>query len=256
MSENPVAQFYDDLATDFHVLYEDWDGALARQGETLGEMIHSTLGVAPVNILDCACGIGTQAIGLALQGHHVTGTDLSPVAAVRAAREATRRGLNVATQTADMRALPFIDDAFDVVVCADNSLPHLLTDGDIAKALAEMCRVMRSRGLLLISTRPYDEILQARPTATPLRLHNSGISRTISFQLWDWHADGEHYDLEHFQLDSRGGNWFVKVRRATYWALTRERLATFAQRAGFVELAWIMPEEGGFFQPLLHARRK
>ncbi|MGY5060876.1 hypothetical protein ACWDFR_43675 [Streptomyces sp. 900105755] len=38
-------------------------------------------------MLDCSCGIGTRAIGLALRGHRVTGTDLS----VRAAATSTCR---------------------------------------------------------------------------------------------------------------------------------------------------------------------
>lgn len=256
MGDNSVAQFYNDLAADFHVLYENWDSALACQGEVLEQTIRSSLGVGHAKILDCACGIGTQAIGLALRGHHVTGSDLSPVAAARASREAARRSVNLATLVADMRALPFTDDTFDVVVCADNSLPHLLTDGDVKKALEEMCRVMRGGGLLIISTRPYDEIVQSHPVATPLRLYKSEKSRTVSFQLWDWHADGEHYDLEHFQLDNSSGGWFVKVHHATYWALTRERVATFAQRAGFVKSSWTMPEESGFFQPLFSAQRE
>lgn len=55
-----------------------------------------------------------------------------------------------------MRALPFADGAFDVVVCADNSLPHLLTPQDVTRALGEMCRVARPRGLVVVSTRDYD----------------------------------------------------------------------------------------------------
>ncbi|MGW0601569.1 class I SAM-dependent methyltransferase [Streptomyces sp. NPDC002776] len=71
---------------------------------------------------NCSCGTGTQAIGLALCGHRVTGNDLSPRAVARVAREATRQCLSLRTAAADMRRLPFADGRFDVVVCADNSL--------------------------------------------------------------------------------------------------------------------------------------
>jgi 2-polyprenyl-3-methyl-5-hydroxy-6-metoxy-1,4-benzoquinol methylase len=37
-----------------------------------------------VNVLDCACGIGTQSLGLAKLGYHVTGSDLSADAVRRA----------------------------------------------------------------------------------------------------------------------------------------------------------------------------
>lgn len=239
-----VARFYDQLAADYHLIYDDWDGSTERQGRALDTVIRAALGPEPATVLDCACGIGTQAVGLALRGHRVTGTDISPAA--------------------DMRALPFGDGSFDVVVCADNSLPHLLTDDDLLTALGEMRRVLRDGGLLLISTRPYDQIRRSRPVSTAPQLHGSGAGRTVTFQLWDWSEDGERYDLERFQLipaddddtgDDTGDDWRVEVRRTTYRALTERQLAALVTDAGFDGPAWRQPEDSGFFQPLLTARR-
>jgi SAM-dependent methyltransferase len=252
MPESSVAHFYDELADDYHLIYSDWDAGMRRQGDALDALI----GRDRAEVLDCSCGIGTQAIGLALHGHRVTGTDLSHRAAARAGREAARRSLGLSTAVADMRRLPFPDGRFDVVVCADNSLPHLLTEQDVHAALAEMRRVLRPGGLLLVSTRPYDDLLRDHPVSTPVHVHRSagGGERTVTFQLWHWHDDGEHYDLEHFQLRPAGGQWRVKVRRTAYWALTKDRLAGLAAKAGFPGARWRMPQETGFFQPLLVAR--
>ncbi|WP_370150765.1 class I SAM-dependent methyltransferase [Streptacidiphilus sp. EB129] len=254
MDDASVARFYDQLAADYHLIYGDWDGAVVRQGKALDAVIRSALGAEPVTVLDCACGIGTQAVGLALQGHRVTGTDISPVAAERAGREAARHGLEMTTRDADMRSLPFEDAAFDVVVCADNALPHLLTAEDQATALGEMRRVLRRDGLLLVSTRPYDGIRQSHPASTTPQSHGRGRDRTVSFQLWDWHEDGERYDLELFQLIPDGDDWRVEVRRTAYWALTSQQLEGFVTGAGFDRTAWLPPEDSGFFQPLLTAR--
>ncbi|MFF9105183.1 class I SAM-dependent methyltransferase [Streptomyces rubrogriseus] len=255
MSERSVAHFYDELADDYHLIYSDWDASIRRQGDALDALV----GRDGVEVLDCSCGIGTQAIGLALRGHRVTGTDLSPRASARAGREAARRGLSVRTAAADMRRLPFPDGRFDVVVCADNSLPHLLTEQDVHAALAAMRRVLRPEGLLLVSTRHYDDLLRDHPVSTPPQVHRAAgcaddRDRTVTFQLWHWHEDGEHYDLEHFQLLPAGEEWHVQVRRTTYWALSQDRLAGLAAEAGFVDVRWQMPQETGFFQPLLTAR--
>ncbi|MFM9373720.1 class I SAM-dependent methyltransferase [Streptomyces sp. Da 82-17] len=270
MSDTPVARFYDELADDYHLIYADWDASIRRQGEALDALVREARGTGaePATVLDCACGIGTQALGLAGRGHRVTGTDLSPRAAARASREAARRTVPLRTAAADMRQLPFDSGQFDVVVCADNSLPHLLTADDVHAALAEMHRVLRPGGLLLVSTRPYDELLRDRPASTPPQVHPDtggaaqGRGRTVTFQLWNWHDDGEHYDLEHFQLlpapraTAPDDDWRVRVRRSTYWALGSARLTEWATRAGFTGVEWRTPRQTGFFQPLLMARAK
>ncbi|WBO61838.1 class I SAM-dependent methyltransferase [Streptomyces camelliae] len=251
MSESPPARFYDDLADDYHLIYADWDASMRRQGDALDAL----LGQDRAALLDCACGIGTQAIGLALHGHRVTGTDLSPRAVARAVREAAHREVTLRAAVADMRRLPFPDAEFDAVVCADNALPHLLTEQDVLAALTEMRRVLRPAGRLLVSTRPYDDVLRDRPASTPPQVHRGadGDGRTVTFQLWHWHEDGEHYDLEHFQLLPADGAWRVEVRRSTYWALGRDRLTSLVADAGFTDPEWRMPQETGFFQPLLMA---
>jgi ubiquinone/menaquinone biosynthesis C-methylase UbiE len=254
MSERSVRQFYDRLAADYHLIYPDWAASVARQGASLNKLISAQLGDGPQTVLDCACGIGTQAIGLAVCGHRVTGSDLSPTAAARANREAGIRDVMLATAACDMRRLPFQASRFDVVVCADNSLPHLLTAHDLHAALSEMRRVLRDDGLLMISIRAYEQARRQHPTSTAPQVSQGSDGQTITFQLWDWHADGEHYDLHHVQLLPDGETWTPRVRRTTYWALTQRQLTDYVIDAGFTEPVWHQPEESGFFQPLLTAR--
>lgn len=160
MSETSVTRrFSDELADDHHLIHADGDGSVRRQGRALDALP----GRAGAAVLDCSCGIGTPAAGLARHGHEVTGTDLSPRAAARAAREAALREVTLRTAAADMRRLPFPDARFDAVVCADNSLPHLLTAQDVHTALTEMRRVLRPGGRLLLGTRPCDDLLRTGP---------------------------------------------------------------------------------------------
>ena len=250
MTDTSARDFYDSLAPDYHRIFADWDASMARQAAALGALMDP----GPLRILDCSCGIGTQAIGLALAGHRVVGSDLSPVAAARAAAEASVRGAPVPTAAADMRQLPFASSAFDVVVCADNSLAHLLTAPDVAAALAGMRRVLRDGGLLVLTVRDYDEIRRTRPGATPPQVSGDPDGRMVTFQLWHWHEDGERYDQEHFQLVPADGDWAVRVRRATSWALTRAQVEEFVSGAGFLDVRWHEPASSGFSQPVLTAR--
>ncbi|MFI8071840.1 class I SAM-dependent methyltransferase [Streptomyces sp. NPDC086033] len=255
MSDPSVRDFYDALAPDYHRIFADWDVSMARQAAVLGALVREGLGPGPQRVLDCSCGIGTQAIGLALAGHRVVGSDLSPVAAARAAQEAAARGALLPAAAADMRRLPFAPDVFDVVVCADNSVAHLLTASDVGAALADMRRVLRDDGLLLLTLRDYDEMRRTRPAAPPPQVSENSDGRVITFQLWHWHEDGERYDQEHFQLvPGDGDDWAVRVRRTTSWALTRSQVTEFVTAAGFVDVRWHDPAAGGFYQPVLTAR--
>lgn len=256
MSASSVRDFYDQLADDYHLIFPDWDASMAYQAAALERLLLDGLDARSHRILDCACGIGTQAIGLARAGHDVVGSDLSALAAARAATEAESRGTKLAVTAADMRALPFRAQAFEAVVCADNSLPHLLTAQDVRAALVGMRRVLREDGMLVITVRDYDEARRTKPATSAVQVSGSGAQTTITFQLWHWHADGERYDLEHFQLKpSDSGGWSTRVRRTTYWALTREQLAGLAAYAGFRGVTWHDPESTGYYQPILTARR-
>ncbi|MEV5607689.1 methyltransferase domain-containing protein [Streptomyces sp. NPDC052225] len=250
-----VRRFYDELAPDYHRIFADWDASMDRQARALDAL----LGPARRRVLDCACGIGTQAIGLARRGHDVTGSDLSPVAAARATAEAAARGVRLPATAGDLRALPFAPAAFDAVVCADNSLPHLLTEADVHTALTGMRRVLRADGLLILTVRDYDALRRTRPASTPPQTSTAPDGATaITFQLWHWHDDGERYDLRHFQLvpdGPDGADWRVRERRTTYWALTARQLTDLVTRAGFTDVTWHSPEESGFYQPVLTARR-
>ncbi|MFF4352900.1 class I SAM-dependent methyltransferase [Streptomyces sp. NPDC001530] len=255
MAAFSARDFYDDLAPDYHLIFPDWDASMARQAKVLDKLVHHRLGAGPHRVLDCSCGIGTQAIGLALAGHKVVGSDLSPIAAARAVAEAAARGAGLPVAAADMRRLPFASSAFDVVVCADNSLPHLLSAQDVTAALLDMRRVLRDGGLLVITVRAYDEARRTKPTATPPQVSETRDGKVITFQLWHWHEDGEHYDVEHFQLIPVANTWTVRVRRATYWALTRQQATEFVADAGFTDITWHTPATSGYYQPVLTARR-
>src|SRR6266567_9320458 len=78
-----TVDFYESLAEHYHLMFEDWNRSIERQAAILNALLRSVLPRSPLKLLDCACGIGTQAIGLAQAGHRVVGADLSPAALAR-----------------------------------------------------------------------------------------------------------------------------------------------------------------------------
>ena len=72
-----IQSFYDNLASQYDKLFLDWQATTYDQAVILDRIFTSNGFNKTSAVLDCACGIGTQAIGLAAIGYHVTGSDIS-----------------------------------------------------------------------------------------------------------------------------------------------------------------------------------
>lgn len=253
--ENTV--FYDGLAEDYHLVYHDWEASVEGQGEALDGVIRERLGAGSKSILDCSCGIGTQCLGLASRGHQVSGVDLSASAVDRARAEAEAAGLEIEFRVGDLRQLESVTaETFDVVLSCDNALPHLLSDADLRQGVRSMLERVRRGGLFLASIRDYDRILEDRPVTTRPAFSGPPGNRRITFQIWQWQPDGRRYGLELFVLAEDGHDrWRVRSHRASYRAVTRPELRRALEEAGASRVEWRMPDQTGFFQPLVVARR-
>lgn len=108
-----------------------------------------------------------------LQGRSrlVAGIDLTSLVLSRAVERC--RGLHAAR--ADVRRLPFSDDAFDRVVSL-STLDHFESIAEIRAALAELCRVLRPGGELLLTLDNLANPVVWLRNALPLRLlHRAGV---------------------------------------------------------------------------------
>jgi 2-polyprenyl-3-methyl-5-hydroxy-6-metoxy-1,4-benzoquinol methylase len=122
--------FYDRLAPLYDLIFLDWDASMEQQAGQLAAIIGERWGADVRTILDVACGIGTQSIGLARKGFEVTASDLSVGAVERAKIEAGRRGVEIYYSVGDMRvAHDHHGRQFDLVTACDNAIPHLLSSG-------------------------------------------------------------------------------------------------------------------------------
>jgi ubiquinone/menaquinone biosynthesis C-methylase UbiE len=122
-------------------------------------------------------GIGTG-LNLPFYGQQarLTGIDYSPDMLALARQRAARLGREADLREADALALPFPDASFDTVVCTFT----LCAVPDDRKAVAEMTRVLRPGGLLLVA-------VHVAASAWPLRAVQRALDLvTVPLQ-------GEHF---------------------------------------------------------------
>jgi SAM-dependent methyltransferase len=249
-------EFYDKMAADYLLISTGWAGSSERQGEVIDRLIRLALkSNGPFRILDCSCGVGTQAFGLARLGHTVTGTDISPGAIQKAVQERAKLGINVDFQVADMRALDNVSGPFDAVVSFDNSLAHLTTDADLAFALSNVLSVLRPGGIFLASMRDYDEARHTRPTGTMPRHIVDSLGERVYVQTWDWSEDNRFYDLRLFVLKRSGVDWNARPLETRMRAYTRAEITTELDKTGFASSEWIFTDQSAYYQPVLMARK-
>ncbi|NDD59090.1 MAG: 3-demethylubiquinone-9 3-O-methyltransferase [Chlamydiae bacterium] len=100
----------------------------------------------PCRVLDVGCGGGLLSVPLALQGHLVTGIDLSEKSLIWAKSQDSTQSIEFLK--ADAQSLPFPDSFFDVV-CAMDLLEHVPCP---EKVIKESARVLKPGGLFFFHT--------------------------------------------------------------------------------------------------------
>ncbi len=102
--------------------------------------------VAGKTLLDVGCGDGALAAVLTRRGARVTGLDPDHGALAAARRRLQQATLPLQLVDGRAEALPFHNDAFDIVV----AVTSLCFVGDAGQAIAEMARVVKPGGRLVI----------------------------------------------------------------------------------------------------------
>ena len=253
----PVTEFYDSLSPEYrNNMGWDWEAVMRDEGATLDRFLeHRMRRPGPYTLLDCSCGIGTQAIGLALQGHQVHATDLSPVSVDCASKEAANVGVEMTFGVADFRKLSeTVPDTFDVVLSCDNSIAHCVHDDDLAAALTSMKAKLKPDGLLILSLRDYAALVIDKPRFNNEHVQDKPDGRRVVFQLWDWASTGDRYRNHQFLIKETDGGYEVKHFETELRALLRDEVMAAVQEAGYEEVCWHVPEESGYYQPVVTAR--
>ena len=154
-SEATQADHFNDVAGE----YEDSIAAHVMEHLTR-RRVELARSLAPAGrILDVGCGTGTLLAAMPAAGYEKVGVDVS----ASMLEHARGRGLEVAQAGAD--SLPFEDGSFDLVMTFA-VLHHLVEREIVRAAIAEMCRVTRPGGALIVwdhnPLNPYWPLLMRR----------------------------------------------------------------------------------------------
>ena len=245
--------FYDNMATQYDKLFMDWQATTHEQAVILNNLFADSGFDKSACILDCACGIGTQAIGLATLGYTVTASDISDGELAEASERAEKNGVKIHFERADFRALSdTFSEQFDIVIAMDNALPHMLTGEDLELAVRSITGQIRPGGLFVASIRDYDSILADKPPYSAPYIHITDKGQRVSFQTWTW--KGDNYRLTQYIIDDEETLQISKYD-CEYRATRREELTDMLRSSGCRDVVWKFPEETGFYQPIVIARK-
>ena len=204
------------------------------------------------HVLDCSCGTGQLAVGLAGLGFRVVATDASDAMIRRTTELAVEKGAPVRAVRADWSELrDHVEDAsFDMVFCVGNSLHHAQGASGRQAALASMSRVLRPRGRLVLTSRNWELV---RAGGSRIDVHDRLVRRNgrdaVVIYRWEipeqWEQE-HHIEIAVAQIEADGA---VRVRSEllSSWPYRYDDLVAELQRVGLcVESSTFAPETDGY----------
>lgn len=229
-----LESFYDQLAPYYKYIFQDWNASVERQAVILDEVIQEYFDGRIHSILDAACGIGTQTLGLAQKGYRLTASDISSSEIEKARLEASKRKLDIEFRVADMRDLQqAFQTKFDLVIACDNAIPHLLNDDEICKAFRQFYQITSESGGCIISVRDYDAMERDGRKLYPRQVHDIPQGKLIIFDSWDF--DGDFYDITMYIVEDTGQTTAktIVIRGGRYYCVSISKLEWLMKVSGF-----------------------
>ena len=134
----------------------------------------------------------------------------------------------------------------------DNALPHMSTGEALKSAVMSITDRLEEGGMFVASIRDYDELLKIKPPYSPPYIHKTDNGQRVSFQTWEW--EEETYKLVQYIIEDEG-ELKVNKFRCEYRAVRRSELTELLLLCGCRTVEWKFPEETGFYQPVVIAKK-
>lgn len=204
------------------------------------------------HVLDCSCGTGHLAVGLAGLGMRVVATDASAAMVRRTEALAEEFAVSVRTVRADWRELTdHLEDAsFDMVFCVGNSLHHAEGAAGRLAALEAMSRLLRPGGRLVLTSRTWERV-RARGSRLDIgtRLVRRNGRDGLVIYRWEippqWEQE-HHIEIAVAQIDA-DGSVLVRSELLSCWPYRYDELEAELRRVSLrVERHTFDPQAEGY----------
>lgn len=187
--------------------------AVHSSGPDLHALVEAATLTGAEQVLDMGCGAGHTALAVAPLAANVVAVDLTPQMLGVAEALAAERGVtNITFRLADVSALPFENERFDVVTCRFSAHHY----ANPAKAVQEAARVLRPGGrfLLVDTIAPQDPALDTFYQAAELL---RDISHVRNWRAAEWNAMLSAAGLRsetlfEMMLDLDGASWVTRMQ--------------------------------------------
>jgi SAM-dependent methyltransferase len=203
-------------------------------------------------VLDCSCGTGQLAVGLAGLGLDVAAADASSGMVRRTQELADELGVSLQAHQVSWADLSDHFDAstFDLVFCVGNSLAHAEGVSGRFAALASMSRLLNGGGRLVLTSRTW-ELVRASGSRFDIRdrlIRRNGRDALVIYywqvqQLWEQ----EHYLEIAVAQAEPDGSVLTCSERLSCWPYRYEELVAELQSVGLaIETTTFNPDVEGY----------
>lgn len=203
-------------------------------------------------VLDCACGTGQLAVGLAGLGFDVVASDASRGMVRRTRELADQFGVSLRALEATWDQLPdhLETSTFDVVFCVGNSLGHAEGMSGRLSALASMSRVLKPGGRLVLTSRAWERVRDggSRIDVRDQLIRRNGRDAVVMYQ---WQIEETWEQEHHLQIVvarvESDGSVLSCSERLSLWPFQYEELISQLQSVGLdAESTTFDPDGGGY----------
>jgi glycine/sarcosine N-methyltransferase len=214
--------FYEDFIEKYDSLIS-WENRFKREHKFFYTLF---LKYKIKSILDCACGTGQHVVMFRQNDLKAKGSDLSPAMIKKAKINAKKHKVSTTFKVADFRNLSkAFNEKFDALICVGNSLPHLLNDFDLRKALDEMNKVLNPNGLLILQQRNYDMLINSKKRFIPISIREN----EVFFYVLDYLPNRIVFNVVNLETKSKK----FDVYKTEYNPLKKARLVKLLKESRF-----------------------